>query len=103
MKRFEIIDKFYSLKVLLKMAGGGMHLPHPLPGSAPASHCRDFVPVGYAASNLRNCCCDGDFLITALCFLNREPTSASLPLGAFKRSAKQLHGLVVKSVRLGSW
>ena len=29
MKRFEIIEKLYLSKALLKMAGGGMHLPHP--------------------------------------------------------------------------
>ena len=34
MKRFEIIEKLYLSKALLKMAGGGMHPPH-LPGSAP--------------------------------------------------------------------
>ena len=28
MKRFEIIEKFYSSKVLLKMAGGGGEHPH---------------------------------------------------------------------------
>ena len=40
MKRFDIMEKFYSSKTLLKMAGGGMHTqhrstPHPHPGSAP--------------------------------------------------------------------
>ena len=34
MKRFEIMEYFYSSKTLLKMAGGGMHTPHP-PGSVP--------------------------------------------------------------------
>ena len=29
MKRFEIIEKLYLSKALLKMAGGGMHSPHP--------------------------------------------------------------------------
>ena len=38
MKRFKIIEKFYSSKALLKMAGGGMHSPHP-PGSAPDGSC----------------------------------------------------------------
>ena len=33
-KRFEIIEKLYLSKALLKMAGGGVHPPHP-PGSAP--------------------------------------------------------------------
>ena len=28
MKRSEIIEKFYSSKTLLKMAGGGMHTQH---------------------------------------------------------------------------
>ena len=41
MKRFEIIEKFYSSKTLLKMDGGGMHTQHtphpppPIPGSTP--------------------------------------------------------------------
>ena len=30
MKRFEIIEKLYLSKALLKMAGGGVHLPHSL-------------------------------------------------------------------------
>ena len=36
MKRFEIMEKFYSFKALLKMAGGGciLHIP---PGTATAS------------------------------------------------------------------
>ena len=37
MKRLEIMQKFYSSKTLLKVAGGGMltqHTPHP-PPSAP--------------------------------------------------------------------
>ena len=36
MKRFEIMEKFYSSKALLKIAGGGMHTPYPPlpPGSA---------------------------------------------------------------------
>ena len=29
MKRFKIMQNFYSSKALLKMAGGGMHPPHP--------------------------------------------------------------------------
>ena len=29
MKRFEIIEKLYLSKALLKMAGGGVHPPHP--------------------------------------------------------------------------
>ena len=29
MKRFQIIEKLYLSKALLKMAGGGMHPPHP--------------------------------------------------------------------------
>ena len=29
MKRFEITENFYLSKALLKMAGGGMHPPHP--------------------------------------------------------------------------
>ena len=35
MKRFEIMEKFYSSKTLLKIAGGGMHTQHILhpPGS----------------------------------------------------------------------
>ena len=38
---FEIMEKFYSSKALLKMAGevGGMHPPHP-PGSTPVSNLR---------------------------------------------------------------
>ena len=28
MKRFETMEKFYSSKILLKMAGGGMHSQH---------------------------------------------------------------------------
>ena len=28
MKRFKIMEKFYSSKTLLKMAGGGMHMQH---------------------------------------------------------------------------
>ena len=28
MKRFEIMEKFYSSKTLLKVAGGGMHTKH---------------------------------------------------------------------------
>ena len=28
MKRFEIMEKFYSFKTLLKIAGGGMHTQH---------------------------------------------------------------------------
>ena len=28
MRRFEILEKFYSSKTLLKMAGGGMHTQH---------------------------------------------------------------------------
>ena len=37
MKRFEIIEKFYSSKALLKMAGGECirSIPHIPPGSAP--------------------------------------------------------------------
>ena len=31
MKRFEIIEKLYLSKALLKMAGGEMHPPHPPP------------------------------------------------------------------------
>ena len=38
MKRFEIIEKLYLSKALLKMAGGGMHPPTPPPGSAPDYH-----------------------------------------------------------------
>ena len=34
-ERFEIIEKLYLSKALLKMAGGGMHPPYPPPGSAP--------------------------------------------------------------------
>ena len=30
------MEKFYSSKALLKMAGGGMHTPYP-PGSVPVS------------------------------------------------------------------
>ena len=33
MKRFEIIEKLYLSNALLKMAGGGVHPPHP-PGYA---------------------------------------------------------------------
>ena len=29
LKRFKILEKFYSSKTLLKLAGGGMHPPHP--------------------------------------------------------------------------
>ena len=32
MKRFEIIEKLYLSKALLKMAGEGVHPPHPHPG-----------------------------------------------------------------------
>ena len=35
MKRFEIIEKLYLSKALLKMARGGMHPPHYPLGSAP--------------------------------------------------------------------
>ena len=36
MKRFEIIEKLYLSKALLKIAYGVMHPPHPpTPGSAP--------------------------------------------------------------------
>ena len=35
MKRFEIIEKLYLSKALLKMAGGGCIPPHPPPGSVP--------------------------------------------------------------------
>ena len=35
-KRFEIMEKLYTSKTFLKMAGGRMHTPHPTPhGSAP--------------------------------------------------------------------
>ena len=34
-ERFEIIEKLYLSKALLKMAGGGMHPPTSPPGSAP--------------------------------------------------------------------
>ena len=38
MKRFEIIEKLYLSKALLKMAGGGdAYLTSPPPGSAPGS------------------------------------------------------------------
>ena len=40
-KKFEIIEKLYLSKALLKMAGGGMHPPIP-PGSAPAEIGSDF-------------------------------------------------------------
>ena len=33
-ERFETVEKLYLSKALLKMAGGGMHPPHPPPGSA---------------------------------------------------------------------
>ena len=29
------MEKFHSYKTLSKMAGGGMHTPHPSPGSVP--------------------------------------------------------------------
>ena len=32
MKRFEVIEKLYLSKALLKTAGGGVHPPHPAPG-----------------------------------------------------------------------
>ena len=35
-KRFEIMEIMYSSKICLKMAGGGMHPPHPPPGSVSA-------------------------------------------------------------------
>ena len=35
MKRFEIIEKLYLSKALLKMVVEGVHPPHPPPGSAP--------------------------------------------------------------------
>ena len=36
MKKFEIMEKLYSSKALLKMAGEGMRPPTSLPGSVPA-------------------------------------------------------------------
>ena len=34
-KRSEIIEKFYTSKSFLKMAGGRMHIPHPAPLDSP--------------------------------------------------------------------
>ena len=45
MKRFEIMEKFYLSKALLKMAGGGVHPPHMDPPLLV------YVPIQYHSYN----------------------------------------------------
>ena len=68
MKRFEIIEKLYLSKALLKMAGGGDASPTSPPGSAPA--------LGYFG-----------FTFAAPKNKNRKPWSILQKKGAFRNRA----------------
>ena len=48
MKRFKIMEKFYSCKTLLKMAGGGMHSQHSPPHIRPMFYTKN-TESGYKA------------------------------------------------------